>query len=122
MDSRKYSLIKNNKRGQATRTSNPCKKLPDDDPKSEKITQTKKMFEEKNILDLRCRQTNAFSKVFKRNLQEKKMKLELFLIKENDDSELKSLRGKMNEVIYHITDEIKELFFKLELVDNLPKM
>lgn len=56
---------------------------------------------------------NAFSKVFKRNMQEKKVKLELFLIEGNDDFELKSLRGKIYEVIYHTSVEIKEWFFEL---------
>lgn len=116
----KHIYYKNAKiAGRPAKAFNPSNKKLDDDPTKARIMQQDKST--KNV-DSRLYSSgvNSQKAVFKRNMNEKKVKLELFLIEGNDNFEGKSVRAQMNEVVYKGTDELKEWFYEMGISNNLP--
>ncbi|MGL6008059.1 MAG: hypothetical protein ACRC1D_01235 [Culicoidibacterales bacterium] len=99
------------------RSSNPEVKSSDDGP-------NRTMYQEsltKVNVSKSIHSGNANNKyvIFRKNMEERKVKMELFILEGEEGFEERSIRGKMTEVIKRSNDEVKSWFYDCGVEGNI---
>ncbi|MGL5709134.1 MAG: reverse transcriptase domain-containing protein, partial [Aeromonas sp.] len=102
-------------------TSNPGRQYPDDEiSKIRNVNQLKTI--QKNKMDMAENESNVSRNnfIFKRGVEERIIRRELFLYEYDERFEERSLKIKMIEIIKRSSEELKEVFYQLGIDDNIP--
>jgi hypothetical protein len=100
-------------------SSNPGTKIPDDGPDFNG-TMHKNSSKRKIETNVHVESSNSINVAFKRNMNEKSVRRELFILEYQDGFDNKSLKGKMAGAINQSNNCIKSLFYEKGVAGELP--
>ena len=102
------------------KSSNPGKRNPDDENRRKHQSLQQKSFANEKAKTVVIEKDVSQNILFKRGMNEREVKKELFLLEGEEGFEEKSLRGKMTVVIKKSCKELSEKFYDLGVEERLP--